>query len=267
MFKKLSAFGPKILNVRFFVLILVIAQCVAYGQPKQNEIADRKSFLTRSLSLEAVYGQQNYQVFGSGFTADMTGANVNGYSFDWIDQVDQQFFQLEYQTSTINSKVPSGLTPAEVKQKLEKISLQFFVPKEAEDKIYFSYGLFYQSRAVQEDTRPNAILLSSRRFGPEFSVMWADNYSQTFSYLIDVGLGVPLWFEELDKSSGSLQYSATARAKYMFVYHLNEIFDAGIGLKIQLEDTKFKHTGTRGTVDAEERFLNFEIPLQLRARF
>lgn len=261
-------------NPPYLLFVASLLFCIFYSDHIQaQETQDKKTKVfwsqveTRSISLTAIYGQQNYQLLGAGFTADSMGSSLNGYAFDWMDRVGSQMLQLEWNTLSVSSKIPTGLVPSETKQRVDQVKLQALTSIHDEKSIYFGYGLFYQARTIQDMSTPNALFLSSRRYGPQISVLWTEKYSETFGGWFDVGLAFPLWFEELEKSSGSLQYSFIAEMQYLFVYHVNEIFDAGLGLKLLMENNKFKHAGTRGTLDADERFYNIEVPLQLRARF
>ena len=261
-------FHLEVLSLFLTVILMTFSASASESLAKDQKQAELWSLAeARSFSVQAIYGQQNYQLLGAGFTADSMGSNLNGYVFDWMDLVGSQLLQLEWSALTISSKVPSGLLPSTTKQKIDKVRLQAFSGIGESKSVYFGYGLFYQSRRLQDETTPNAIFLSSQRYGPQISVLWADKYNDIFGYWFDLGFSFPAWFEELNQSSGSIQYSFIAETKYLLVYHVNDIFDASVGVKLQMENNKFKHTGSRGTIDADERFYNIEFPVQLRARF
>lgn len=254
-----------------FLLLVVFFSC-AKSRAQSGEIPHSPQNVNSStnkkfVSLNHSIGKQQYQVTGSGFTTEVSGSAVSVWGLDSSIEMNERHLIFSYERESVEIKTPEGLRPSEIKAYSDRFTSDYFfrISENSDDDI--GIGFFYLGRQVSHVTAPNAVMTSSTRFGPRFTYRSQVEISKNFGYSYGASLASPLWFEELDKSTGSFRNGFHLEGHSHLIYYANEIFHVGLGLLVRYESTKFNYTGDRGTSSAEERVLQVQFPVTLRAHF
>lgn len=207
---------------------------------------------------------QNYDLSGGGFAVASKNQVGQGLDFSYEDDQDPDVgWKIRLSSNKQEITTPSGLSPSKVNSELQRALLGY----QLEHQNYKLFlGFEYRNRTAGSTT-PSQVLPTTSRLGPHVAAKKTVNYSENLDMEYGLGLFLPFYVQESKPLTGSYKYSLAPEGSFNLVHRLNKNVLVSIGLEVLLETTVYAGLGERGTRDATEQFLTFNLPVAVKYEF
>ncbi|MFS4459897.1 hypothetical protein [Bdellovibrio sp. HCB2-146] len=230
------------------------------------------SSLQNSVGIRGATAITANEVTGSGFNAKQPDTMMLNYGLNvknkptgsWV------FIIFDYNVTSGQQKVATGLTPSEVSVQRQEYALTllsepFF--STAWGQVQASIGYKMVDYSVDETT-PNVALTNLNTRGPTGSLKLKNDFAnQTDSLEADLEIYFPHHIRESDVTTGSNPSALGAEVQLKFNHKITPRWQLSLGLNYQYETIQFEGTGSRGTVNATDVRTQFTIPIELEYLF
>lgn len=207
---------------------------------------------------------QNYDLFGAGFAVASKNQVGQGLDFSYEDDQDPDVgWKIRLSSNKQEITTPSGLSPSKVNSELQRALLGYQIEYQ---EYKFFLGFEYRNRTVGSTT-PNQVLPTTSRLGPHVAAKKTTNYKENLDIEYGLGLFLPVYVQESKQLTGSYKYSIAPEGSFNFIHRLNKNVLVSVGLEVLLEITAYAGLGERGTRDATEQFLTFNLPVAVKYEF
>lgn len=223
------------------------------------------------IRIAGLVGKQTYGLSAEGFNVSSGVGQSLGEKASVTYRDGTNAFYLSHVHLGSRHGTPDQIDPSEIPTHFQRTQLgmlkPFVVDGDERPTIVQLISSLEFRRRVAPKTMPNTFMPTNEQVGVYLGLLKEFEWSGLWSSELSGGLFVPLFFDEQSEKTGYRKFSLNPDAAFDFVYRLNHFIDFSLGLHVTYELNAFSGTGTRGSTNATESFMNLYIPIELRFQF
>ncbi len=211
--------------------------------------------------LQAFYGASlfKYSLASDQFNAEQPISAGNAFLLNYTYQNDESTQEHRVSLANANHKlsVPSSLTPSSINSQQTKLNYKLVANLE---NINVGAGYSF-NKITAGETTPNILIASSELHAINLFIEKNVWHQSNLSVHVFTDLELPFIKKELTSNTGFNQNSYNIHLGYVAKYLLNDIWSILQKSEYSFESTSYDGQGSRGTLNAEEKFQRFQFLL------
>ena len=249
--------SPALYTTTFFVQILFLLGNYASADEMRSKndlrIRNSTSVISHEIKSDA-FSSSSFSKIGTGFD----------FSYRYTDFKELAMYRILASQNKTDFNSPDGLSPSSVSMETDRylVDANFLW-----NSCSFGVGMEYRQRKVDPITLPNALLSQGSTTGIRTNVAKTVVLSDDLKADFEAGLLIPLLVYDGGPKTGYRMWSLIPDFEADLAFKVNSWTQISVGLQILYEQIAYTGAGERGTPGANESFVQYNLPLELRFNF